>query len=269
MAQAVCKIQAFSRAFFAAHQYQLARFRLIKFQAVYRGTKEQTKYKQALARVRNLQAVYRGYAQRTKYQLVRFLALRLQAEYRRICAKRTCELTRNAASKIHDVPGESSVADTRIQVDASFAEKCNVSAILSAQASPTLSPAFVAPSSSVRSSPASHGNITPEATASRFDKLLVFSNGNRGPAKYESLSFLRLLSALFSCFSCLAVSDSHSAYYQGSSETRDQAQARVEAEEWARSCAHEGQQGDHKKETVDWRRRKPPSLSLSVSQHSY
>ena len=74
MAQAVCKIQAFSRAFFAAHQYQLARFRLIKFQAVYRGTKEQTKYKQALARVSNLQAVYRGYAQRTKYQMVRFLA---------------------------------------------------------------------------------------------------------------------------------------------------------------------------------------------------
>lgn len=199
MTQAACKIQTFFRTFFAAYQYQLARSRLIKFQAVYRSFQEQARYKQALARVLNLQAVYRGYAQRKKYQLVRSLAIKLQAQYRRIRAKGAFKVTRDSDSKSEGEPGEASAADTRIQVEASFATSCNFS-VIRQQTSPLptrmLSPAFVPRSSGVRYSPASPYNVTPEATVPTCDQLrvLILSSGNPGPAKYVSLSFVLLFS---------------------------------------------------------------------------
>jgi len=203
MEQAAFKIQALFRAFFADHQYQLCRSRLIKLQAVYRRSRDQAKYKQTLARMLNLQAVYRGYAERKKYQLVRFLAVKLQAEYRRICAKRACEEIRNAAREF-DNCNNASAADTRIPADASFAATCNVSVILlqtSPVPTPTLSPAFVASKRpSVR--------VTPNATVPTCDThtLLIYSNGNRRPAKYVPLSLLLLLSAFVSLSPCLALS---------------------------------------------------------------
>ena len=191
MTQAACKIQTFFRTFFAAYQYQLARSRLIKFQAVYRRFQEQARYKQALARVLNLQAVYRGYAQRKKYQLVRSLAIKLQAQYRRIRAKGAFKVTRDADSKSEGEPGEASAADTRIQAEESFATSCNFSVIrqqTSPLPTPMLSPAFVPRSSTVRYSPASPCNVTPEATIPTCDQLrvLIFSNGNSGSTKYAS-----------------------------------------------------------------------------------